>query len=251
MPPPPPPAPAGAPSVPLGGMWRAAVADESLRRSYPGVDFDDDDWEPLAVPGHWSSSPALAGTTGGGLHRRRFETPAPFGPGAAAGLRDLNAGAGLRGLNAGAGLRGLNAGAGGRRTWLVFDGVFYTSDVWLDGTYVGDTEGYFFPHAFEVTDALADRADHTLAIEVACPADGSPQRTLLGPFGPAAGGLWRPVRLEQSGPVRLVHLQVTCTEVTDEAATVAVRAVLDSDGSTIVEVRTTVAEENGDVSVAG
>ena len=37
----------------------------------------------------------------------------------------------------------------------MLDGVFYTSDVWLDGTYLGDTEGYFFPHAFEVTDALA------------------------------------------------------------------------------------------------
>src|SRR4051794_12357283 len=179
MPPPSPPAPAGTPSVPLGGMWRAAVADESLRRSYPDVDFDDDDWERLAVPGHWSSSPALAGTTGGVLHRRRFETPAPFGPGGAAGLR---------GLNAETGLRGLNTVAGGRRTWLVFDGFFYTSDVWLDGTYVGDTEGYFFPHAFEVTDALADRHEHPLAVEVACRTDDpAGRRTLLGAFGTDAG----------------------------------------------------------------
>ena len=30
--------------------------------------------------------------------------------------------------------------------------LFYQGDVWLDGAYLGDTEGYFFPHAFEVTE---------------------------------------------------------------------------------------------------
>ena len=39
--------------------------------------------------------------------------------------------------------------------WLTFDGLFYQGDVWLDGAYLGDTEGYFAPHTFEVTDALA------------------------------------------------------------------------------------------------
>ena len=33
---------------------------------------------------------------------------------------------------------------GGRR-WLTFDGLFYQGDVWLDGAYLGDTEGYFAP----------------------------------------------------------------------------------------------------------
>ena len=48
--------------------------------------------------------------------------------------------------------------ADGRRRWfLTFDGIFYQGDVWLDGEYLGDTEGYFFPHTFEVTDALSAR----------------------------------------------------------------------------------------------
>ena len=36
--------------------------------------------------------------------------------------------------------------AADRRWWLRFDGLFYQGDVWLDGTYLGDTEGYFSPH---------------------------------------------------------------------------------------------------------
>jgi beta-mannosidase len=214
------------PSIPLDGLWRAAPADEDLRRVYPDAGFDDESWEQLAVPGHWSSSPAFAGFAGPVLHRRRFDTPSPFGPGAGDPGRE----------------------ADGRRTWLVLDGVFYTSDLWLDGTYVGDTEGYFAPHAFEVTDALAARREHTLAIEVACRADTGAQRTVLGSFGAfssRAGGLWRPVRLEQSGPVRIARLRVICTDVTDETATVAVQAVLDSTSSITVAVGTSVTSGDG------
>jgi beta-mannosidase len=217
--------------VSLDGLWRAATAEETLRRAYPDPEFDDGTWEPLAVPGHWSSSPAFADSTGPVLHRHRFATPAPFAQGA-------------------------DDPAGDRRTWLVLDGVFYTSDVWLDGTYVGDTEGYFIPHAFEVTAAMAARSEHTLAVEVACRPEGDPthrpaagsavKRTLLGAYdpsgaGPSPGGIWRPVRLEQSGPVRIAHLRVTCTEATEEAATVAVRAILDSAWSTTAELRTAIA----------
>ena len=66
-----------------------------------------------------------------------------------------------------------------RALWLLLDGLFYQGDVWLDGAYVGDTEGYFFPHAFEVTEALADRTEHVLGVEVACtrPRNRSPSAT--------------------------------------------------------------------------
>ena len=52
--------------------------------------------------------------------------------------------------------------------WLVLDGIFYQGDIWLDGGYVGDTEGYFFPHEFEVTEALSRRSEHLLGVEAAC-----------------------------------------------------------------------------------
>jgi hypothetical protein len=48
----------------LADGWRAAEADEHLRRSYTDHDFDDDDWQEVRVPGHWRSSPALAGGPG-------------------------------------------------------------------------------------------------------------------------------------------------------------------------------------------
>ena len=81
-------------------------------------DADEAGWHELAVPSHWRTHPALGATDGPVLHRRRFEGP---------GLAE------------------------GQRAWLTFDGLFYQGDVWLDGTYVGATEGYFAPHRFEVT----------------------------------------------------------------------------------------------------
>ena len=111
--------------------WRAAAADDHLRRSYTERDFDDSAWHPIAVPGHWRSTPAFAGADGPLLYRGRFAAPAL---------------------------------AAGRRAWLTFEGLFYQGDVWLDGGYLGDTEGWFAPHSFEVTGALAAASEHVLAV---------------------------------------------------------------------------------------
>src|ERR671918_1292466 len=169
--------------------WRAAVADDHLRRVYHGDDFDDTAWEPIAVPGHWRSTPAFAESDGPLLHRCLFETDSPVR---------------------------------GRRAWLTFDGLFYQGDVWLDGGYLGDTEGYFVPHTFEVTEALHDRSEHALAVEVTCTPqrDDTPRRNLTGVLQGGAyldpswnpGGIWRPVRLTETGPVRIASLRVLCTE---------------------------------------
>ena len=96
---------------------------------------------------------------------------------------------------------------------MVFDGVFYQADVWLDGAYLGDPEGYFFPHTFEITDLARLGAEHVLAVEVTCspPADRRAKRNITGIFqhwdcmDPTwnPGGLWRPVRIERTGPVRI------------------------------------------------
>ena len=201
----------------LSGRWHALVADDDLRRTWL-EDVDDEGWEPIDVPGHWRSTPAFADTDGPLLHRRRFAHDRP---------------------------------AADERWWLVLDGCFYQGDVWLDGAYVGDTEGYFFPHAFEVTEALADRTEHVLGVELACsrPGNLAAKRNLTGAFqhsdaiDPAAnpGGIWRPVRLERSGPVRIRHLRVLCREASEEQGVIQVRAVLDAADAGTVEVRTTVA----------
>jgi beta-mannosidase len=202
-------------SAELTEGWRAAVADDDLRRAYHLDDYDDTGWERITIPSHWRSSPAFATADGPVLHRCRFETAAP---------------------------------PAGQRAWVTFDGIFYQGDVWLDGGYLGDTEGYFFPHTFEVTEQLRGRADHALAVEATCSRERDPgaKRNLTGSFqagewlDPAwnPGGIWRPVRLSHTGPVRITRLRVLCREATPERSVVAFRATLDSDATRSVLVRT-------------
>ena len=200
----------------LGGWWRAVEADDALRRVFPDPDLDDGGWAELAVPGHWQSAVAFAGSHGPLLYRRRFESPA----------------------------------TSGQRVWLDLDGLFYQGDVWLDGSYLGDTEGYFFPHHFEITELIRDRTEHLLAVEVACPrpSDKRAKRNLTGVFQHwdcfdqdwNPGGIWRPVRLTPTGSVRLSRLRVLCREATAEGATLDLRAELDATEATAVTLATTV-----------
>jgi beta-mannosidase len=203
-----------APERALTGVWRAAVADDHLRRRYTDVAFDDRGWEHVPVPGHWRSVPAFAAADGPLLYRGHLDATAPDE---------------------------------GRRAWLCFDGLFYQGDVWLDGGYLGDTEGYFVPHGFEVTDALRARSEHVVAVEVTCsPARDAARRNLTGVLqggdhvDPAwnPGGIWRPVRLLETGPVRIVALRLLCREAGPERAILALRAVLDADAARHVRLRT-------------
>ncbi|MEO7429999.1 MAG: hypothetical protein ABIY48_11530 [Acidimicrobiales bacterium] len=199
----------------LSGTWRAAVADEDLRRTWHEDAFDAGDWEPIEVPGHWRSTPAFGDADGSLLYRHTFETAGP---------------------------------ADGRRAWLTFDGLFYQGDAWLDGAYLGDTEGYFAPHTFEVTDALRDRREHNLAIEVTCAPqqDKTAKHNITGVFQHwdcldpdwNPGGIWRPVRVTETGPVRIARLRVLCREATVERAVLVLRATLDSDRARVVALHT-------------
>jgi beta-mannosidase len=213
----------------LAGAWLAAEADDTLRRSFPEPDLDDAGWAAVDVPGHWRSSPPFAASDGPLFYRHRFTTPT-----------DGEA----------------TADADGRRWWLDFDGLFYQGDVWLDGSYLGDTEGYFAPHSFEVTEAMAARREHTLAVEVACapPGDLTAKRNLTGVFqhwdciDPAwnPGGIWAPVRVVATGPVRIAALKVLCAEARTERAVLDIEAELDAVDRTTATVTTVVSPHPGD-----
>src|SRR5262249_22826107 len=92
--------------------------------------------------------------------------------------------------------------------------------------------------------------EHVLAIEVTCapPGDLRKKRAVTGVFHHSdsldptwnPGGLWRPVRVERSGPVRIGRLRVLCTEAGAPRAQGQVRAELDSDQARSVRVRTMV-----------
>lgn len=188
----------------LTGGWIAAKPDEELLRSFALPDHDDSGWESVDVPGHWRNTPSFADSEEL-LYRHHFDSAAP-GP--------------------------------GRRSWLAIDGLCYQGDIWLDGGYLGDTEGYFVPHLFEITEHLADRSEHVLAIEAACrkPSDLTAKRNITGvlqhwdnldpDINP--GGLWRRVRLEETGPVRIDTLRVVVAEADTERAILQFHAVLDS-----------------------
>ena len=190
-------------SVDLTGTWRAAAADEALRRSFHHVGFDDDGWEPVRIPGHWADVATFSDERSM-LFRHRFEHRLP-------------------------------ADDGGR-SWLELDGICYQGDVWLDGRYLGDTEGYFVRHAFDVTGALRDREDHELAIEVNCSPSGSghKRRSILGIYEGDndmvttrnPGGIWAPLRLRHTGPVRIHGVRAICETADEHRAVVAVRAML-------------------------
>jgi beta-mannosidase len=203
--------------VHLDGGWRAAVADDDLRRQFTNPSFADEAWEPIAVPGHWRSGGAFADSDGPLFYRTNFEHA---------------------------------AAAADERVWLTFEGLFYQGDVWLDGAYLGDTEGYFMPHTFDITEHLATRTEHTLAVEVTCApqTDRSAKRNLTGVFqhwdclDPEwnPGGIWRPVRVESTGPVRIRDLRVLCREATPERAVVVLRANLETVEGRTVTVRSSV-----------
>jgi beta-mannosidase len=209
------------PVVELSGEWRAGLADDDVRRDGVGLDHDDRMWATVPVPGHWRSHDVFAASDGPLLYRHRFHLDAP---------------------------------ADGRRRFVTLEGVFYQADVWLDGAYLGDPEGYFFPHSFDITDLSRLATDHVLAIEVSC----SPQRNrtakrnitgslqhsdMIDPeWNP--GGLWRPVRVDDTGPVRIDRLRVLCRDANDTRAHLRLHARLDADVQRAVVVRTKV---DGDI----
>ncbi|WP_420452675.1 hypothetical protein [Ilumatobacter sp.] len=187
-----------------GGRWVAIEATDDVRRAGIGLDTDDSAWAPIAVPGHWQHRADLAASDGPVMYRHRYRSDPP---------------------------------AEGRRRWVTFDGIFYQGDAWLDGAYLGDLEGYFFPHSFDVTDLSRIGHDHVLAIEVACPAQSAVRSSVTGvlqgwsglPNGWNPGGLWRPVRCYDTGPVRIDRLRVLCRDADDRRAHVRLSAMLDSD----------------------
>ena len=209
-------------------MWRAfdlatppepgdtgSEADAAHRLAAPTV--DDSTWPELPVPGHWRSHPEFATSDGPVLHRRRFRTE-PLGA--------------------------------DERRFLVIGGVMAAGDVWFDGTYLGDTRGYAVPHTFEVTGLLGGTTaddDHVVAIEAGFEPVGTGRvRDLSGAFGRSAlvgsghnpGGIWRDVELRSTGPVRIEHCRLRCSEATEQQATLSLRVVLDAERAGVVTIRT-------------
>lgn len=208
----------------LSGTWRAAPLDTDLTRSGADPDLDDSTWATVEVPGHWGEHADFRDATGPILHRRRFTSASP----------EEN-----------------------QRSWLCLDGVLASSDVWLDGAYVGDTVGYFVPHQFEITDALLARDEHSLSVEVSCPdqSEARPKKSLTGALqaGPLAppgnpGGIWRPVRIEETGAIAIRWSRLLCTRASETEATLKIRLVLDAFDACDTRIDTSVTGPDGEAA---
>lgn len=184
--------------------WRAARSTEQLQRQFSNPEFDDSDWHLIDVPSHWQTNPAFSDFDGTLLYRADLN------------VSDLK--------------------ADGRR-WLRFNGLCYAGDVFLDGAYVGQTEGYFTHHRFEVTDLVPTAGKSILAVEVAAPrspTNGDPKRNLTGWFTEGPGlprnwnpaGIWRSVSVVDTGPVTIRHFRTQCLDADAAEATIGLRAVL-------------------------
>lgn len=236
----------------LSGTWRAASSDEDLRRRFHDRGFDDSDWLRVRVPGHWTEVPGLADEESV-LYRYRFTGPDPSDAGVGRPAEDAAA------VAAGGAAPAADAGADRRkRWWLRFEGLAQQGDVWLDGAYLGHTDGYFVPHEMEVTQQIEAQQEHVLAVEAVCRRFGDPDKRstltgalqdpeLVGSDRVVIGGLWRPAKLRASGLIAIRHARAVCADVlegrgsTPPRARLALRAVLDVPEATPVELRTRVA----------
>lgn len=196
----------------LSGQWKVIRATDDILRTGVGLETDDRDWSTLDVPGHWQTDPAFAQDHGPLLYRRRFDL-----------AMDANGQA--------------TGGTDDGRVFVVVDGLFYQGDVWLDGAYLGDPEGYFIPHAYDVTALARLDTAHVLAIGVSCSPQQGAKRNITGVFQDGdsidpsfnPGGIWRGVRIERTGPVRINALRVLCRDANESSANVRLSARLDSD----------------------
>ncbi|MFT7473596.1 MAG: beta-mannosidase [Verrucomicrobiales bacterium] len=183
--------------------WRAARSTEQLQRQFSDPDFDDSNWPPIDVPSHWQTHDSFRDFDGTLLYRADLTVPT---------LQP------------------------GQRRWLCFNGLCYAGDVFLDGAYVGQTEGYFTHHRFEITDLVAKAGRSILAVEVAASrmTDPAQKRNLTGWFTEGPGlprdwnpaGIWRPVVLVDTGPVAIRHFRALCIEADAAHAVIGLRAVL-------------------------
>lgn len=127
----------------------------------------------------------------------------------------------------------------GKQIRLMFEGVDYECDAWLNGEPLGTHEGFYSRFSYDVTDKLnfstsRDRTENNLLAVRLAP----PPRTFAlvcgrkyrwhGDYGNNVTpfGIWRPVRLEATGSVSIEDIYVQAELQKDRAADLNVQVTL-------------------------
>ncbi|MGW1542057.1 glycoside hydrolase family 2 TIM barrel-domain containing protein [Streptomyces sp. NPDC002309] len=144
-----------APSRSLNGPWRFRLSPvASVPEDFATEDFDDHDWDDIAVPSHWVlqddgahgrpvytniqfpfpiDPPHVPDENPTGDHRRHFDVPADW--------------------------------ADAERVVLRFDGVESLFKVWVNGVEIGSASGSRLAHEFDITSAVRT-GDNVVAVRV-------------------------------------------------------------------------------------
>jgi len=176
----------------LGGAWELAPIPCA------GVRADQaQKWYAMDVPSHWQQHEELRDYAGYMLYRKHFSFKAK---------KD-------------------------ERYQLVLPGVFYWSTVFFNGRRLGNSEGYFVPQRYEVTELLAE--DNELLVEVHCPNEKnrSNKRMIAGVFShwdcldPTTnpGGIWLAPELHATGSAGIDSCLFHTDELDKEGATVSIK----------------------------
>lgn len=214
--------------VELSGRWKFRPDPQELgeKEGWYNPELSDDDWEEMEVPSNFVDNPQLQNFYKPVWFRRRFKRPKA------------------------------------EEVRLLFEGVDYFAEVWLNGEKLGEHEGYFCPFQFRVTDKL--REDNVLVVKVQNPFDrGIRGRGFLTTFlstkhypkgvlnfhdcrpgdslnpklaqSLGTGGIYRPVKLLLSGRIHFDWIFLTPL-VEEKNAKVLIDLFLSNKGKTPEEV---------------
>jgi beta-mannosidase len=234
----------------LNGIWRLLPVEMFAQGYYP---LADDLWIAQELPAHWQQHPLLEQYDGKIVYRRQF------------GLDDgrltiddsSETGAGVPDHPNGTSETSPNGPSSTvhrpqRRHWLRLNGCFYWSQPFLNGVDLGRHEGYFAAQEHDVTAWV--QPENTLVVEVECPDEHnkSGKRLITGVFShwdgldpeTNPGGIWLPVELITTGPVRIKGTQVHTQTINDANAELRYRATFDVVGAADVTLRWTITPQN-------
>ncbi len=155
----------------LNGTWKFHFVDEPSKRPtdffQPG--FDDSAWDDIPVPSNWEmqgyDKPIYCN-----VEYPHGNTP-PF-INARAGFNDGGANYGINPVGSYVRHFTLPESWQGRRTFIRFNGIYSAAFIWLNGEYVGYTQGANNLHEFDLTKHLR-RGDNRLCVQVFRWSDGS------------------------------------------------------------------------------
>jgi beta-galactosidase len=216
--------PAARQRIDLNAGWRFNKGDVSGAQN-PA--FNDAGWAAVTVPHTWNAQDGQDGGNnyfrGIGWYRRHYTPPATLA---------------------------------GKKLWLQFAGANTVTDVWVNGTYLGQHKGGYARFRFDATAALRPGQDNVIAVKVSNAPD--PDIAPLSADFTFFGGIYRNVSLLVTDPLAVrtldsagpgVYLRQRSVSATSATVDVTSKVWNNSTATRNVALRTVITEATGTVVV--